>query len=57
MLLNCIDSGHFTIRDVVYDEYTDEETNHVTPTKRNRNVSTRHNNSTARGTVGSQVAS
>jgi len=56
-VFHCTDSGHFTIRDVVYDGYTDEETSDVTPVKRNRNLSTRHSKSPARGNVVSQVAS
>ena len=49
------DSGHFTIRDVVYDEYSDEENSAETPAKQNRNLSARHNTGRASSTVGSQV--
>jgi len=49
------DSGHYTMRDVVYDEYTDEETSDGTSMKPNRYVTTRHITSPTRSTGGSQV--
>jgi len=43
------------MREIVYDDYTDEETGDVTLAKRNRNLATRRSINALRGTAGSQV--
>jgi len=50
-----VDSGHFTIQDVICGEYSDDESNAVTPVKQNRTPSTRRSSGRASTIVGSQV--